>query len=137
MELLVNRTEYQTGCTVGEFDIDSHPFCFTLEDVVRPAGVKVQNETAIPAGRYRVRMTWSNRFKKPMPELMNVPMFAGVRIHGGNTAEDTEGCILIGMHRSRSAIDTCAPACEAVYKLIDDAEKQGEVWITIRDSKAV
>lgn len=137
MELLVSRTEYQPVCTIGEFDIDGAAFCFTLEDVVRPAGVKVQNETAIPAGRYRMRMTWSNRFKKMMPELMNVPMFAGVRIHGGNTSEDTEGCILVGMHRSRQSIDTCAPACDHIYGLIADAEKLGEVWITIRDTKAV
>ena len=135
MELLVNRTEYQDHCTIGEFDINGSPYCFTLEDTVRAPGVKIQNETAIPAGRYRVRMTWSNRFKKQMPELMNVPMFAGVRIHGGNTDADTEGCILAGLHRSRSSIDTCAPAVGHIYDVIATAERIEEVWITIKDNK--
>ncbi len=135
MELLVNRTEYQDVRTIGEFDIDGAPYCYTLEDAVRDPGVKVQNETAIPAGRYRVRMTFSNRFKRIMPELMNVPMFAGVRIHGGNTEADTEGCILVGLHRSRAAINTCADACEHIYTAIAEAERQGEVWITIKDKK--
>lgn len=135
MELLLNRAEYQPGRTFGEFDIDGVPYCYTLEDAVRAPGVKVQNETAIPAGRYRVRMTFSNRFKKVMPELMGVPMFAGVRIHGGNTEADTEGCILVGMHRSRAGINTCAPACKHIYAAIAAAERQGEVWITIKDNK--
>lgn len=136
MELLINRTDYQSGCTIGEFDIDGQPFCYTLEDVVRAKGAKkIAGQTAIAAGRYRVRMTWSNRFKKPMPELMNVPEFEGVRLHGGNTALDTLGCPLLGMHRSRSGIDTCAPACEHVYAAISAAERQGEVWLTIKDNK--
>ena len=131
MEILLNRTTLKENQTLGELDIDGSPFCFTCEDTVRADGVKVQNETAIPARRYRVRMTWSNRFQKVMPELMNVPNFAGVRIHGGNTEADTEGCILVGMHLNRTGIDTCAPAVDKLYATIADAEKQGEVWLSV------
>lgn len=131
MNLLVNRKTLKPNQTIGEFDIDGQPFCFTCEDTVRPDGEKVQNETAIPAGRYRVRMTWSNRFKKIMPELMNVPNFAGVRIHGGNTEADTEGCILVGMHLNRAGIDTCPPAVEHIYDVIAAAELEEEVWLSV------
>lgn len=132
MELLLKRTDFQAVRTFGELDIDGEPYCFTLEDAVREPGVKVRGATAIPAGRYRVRMTFSNRFKKVMPELMNVPMFDGVRIHAGNSEADTDGCILAGLRRSRAGIDTCAPACGHIYDAIAAAERQGEVWITIQ-----
>lgn len=134
LELRVKRTDCTVRSTIGEFDIDGAPFCYTLEDVVRPAGVKVKGETAIPAGRYRVRNTYSPKFRRVMPQIMEVPMFDGIRIHGGNSSADTEGCLLLGMHRGRDHIDTCAPALEHVYTLITGAEAAGrEVWITIED----
>ena len=57
------------------------------------------NETAIPEGRYPLVMTKSMRFKKWLPLLLGVPGFSGVRIHAGNTAKDTQGCILVGENK--------------------------------------
>ena len=94
--------------------------CYTLEDTVRPAGVKVQKETAIPPGTYQMRLSHSNRFKKILPEILNVPMFTGVRMHGGNTYKNTEGCILLGFARNKSQgqISNCAPAVAEVMRII-------------------
>jgi hypothetical protein len=57
---------------------------------------KVKGESAIPKGTYTVRFTYSPRFKKNMWQIIDVPGFDGIRIHAGNTADDTEGCILVG-----------------------------------------
>lgn len=96
MKLRLERFKFGDTYTIGELFVDNKDECFTLEDVVRPLGEKVQNETAIPAGIYKVVIDYSNHFQKELPHILNVPMFEGVRIHSGNTSKDTEGCILVG-----------------------------------------
>ena len=94
MKLKLQRTFKAETYTIGKLFIDGVYFCDTLEDKVRD--VKIKGITAIPTGKYKIQITMSNRFKKLMPLLINVPNFEGVRIHSGNTSEDTEGCILVG-----------------------------------------
>ena len=103
MELVLTRHYAVADATLGSLLLDGDFQCFTLEDVVRKT--KVYGETAIPAGRYKVEMTKSERFSdayeklgrgRKVPEVLNVPNYTGVRIHVGNSAKDTEGCILVG-----------------------------------------
>lgn len=102
MKLEVIRTDrFETSC-VGELHIDGRRQCYTLEDTIREVASKpveqwkIKGKTAIPRGTYKVILSMSNRFKELLPEVLNVPGYTGVRIHPGNTAEDTEGCILVG-----------------------------------------
>jgi len=95
MNLLLLRNIYTDKSTIGDLLVDSNFFCYTLEDIVRKPGEKIYGRTAIPSGKYEVVLSMSNRFKKLIPELLNVPNFTGVRMHGGNTSEDTEGCIIL------------------------------------------
>jgi hypothetical protein len=83
-----------TNATIGSLSIDGVFFCHTLEDPVRDE--KIYGKTAIPTGTYKVVITMSPRFKRELPLLLDVPNYQGVRIHPGNTADDTEGCILVG-----------------------------------------
>jgi hypothetical protein len=69
---------------------------FAVEDKVRAPGVKVQDETAIPAGSYKMRISKSPKFGRLLPEILDVPGFSGIRIHKGNTAADSSGCLIIG-----------------------------------------
>jgi hypothetical protein len=102
--------------------------------VVRPDGEKVYGETAIPAGRYRVEITMSPRFKQLMPLLIDVPGYAGVRIHPGNKAADTEGCILPGTLRSHNQVQNSRVAYAALYAQIKAAQDaKEEVWIDVRN----
>ena len=95
--------------------------------------IKVFGKTAIPYGRYEVVMTFSNRFKKMMPLLLNVKGFEGVRIHSGNTDEDTEGCILVGYKKDvlNNQILQSRPAIGEVYMILSEAVKREKVYIEI------
>ena len=104
MKLNVKRIYFAPTYTIGKLYIDGVKFCDTLADVVREDGIKVYGQTAIPAGTYNVVLTMSNRFKKVLPLLQNVPNFEGIRIHAGNTSEDTHGCLLVGTNDKKGMV---------------------------------
>lgn len=120
--------------TIGKMYIDGVEECYTLEDVVRPDGEKVYGETAIPTGRYRVVITRSNRFGVDMPLVLDVPNFSGIRIHPGNTAKDTHGCILVGLSQGGNSIGASRLAYDSVFFKIGNAiSNGGEVWLEVKE----
>lgn len=114
MKLQLKRKYRTNNSTIGELYIDGIFECYTLEDVERD--IKIKNETAIPKGTYKVIINQSNRFKRLLPLLINVPNFEGVRIHSGNTNHDTEGCILVGKTRSLDFIGQSRKAFDSLFK---------------------
>lgn len=106
MKLILLREESRNEFTPGELLLNGTHFCWTLEDQIRevkgvsPVEWKVFGKTAIPEGTYRVILNWSNRFKRQMIEILNVPGFAGIRIHNGQTEKNTDGCILVHYKRA-------------------------------------
>ena len=126
MQITVKRLYKTDTSTIGELLIDGVFECFTLEDIERP--VKIKAETAIPKGTYKVIINESNRFKRLMPLLLNVPNFEGVRIHSGNTNHDTEGCILVGQTRNKNYIGQSRKAYEKLFKKMQAAK---EISLTI------
>ncbi len=134
MEIIVQRGASSAESTIGDMSIDGDHFCFTLEDVVRPPGVKVQDKTAIPPGRYRVTIEPSPAFKRDMPRLHDVEGFAGILIHNGNTAADTKGCILVGATRSKDFIGNSNATFAALFALLQATITKGEdIHVTVRN----
>jgi len=127
MKVNVKRVQIDPDVTIGRLTVDGSPFeCWTLEDPVRPDGVKIHGETAIPAGTYVVELTQSPRFKRVLPLLLNVANFVGVRIHTGNSVEDTHGCLLVGMDKLAATIGRSRIAFDALFDLMQTARARGE-----------
>jgi hypothetical protein len=126
MKLHLKRLHRTNKSTIGELTIDGKFECYTLEDIERD--VKIKSETAISKGTYKVIINQSNRFKRLMPLLLNVPNFEGVRIHAGNTNHDTEGCILVGRTRGIDFIGQSRKAYDSLFKKMQEAK---EITLTI------
>jgi hypothetical protein len=134
MELKLIRETFTEKSTIGSLYVNGIFFCYTLEDKDRKlesGGVKEYAKTAIPRGKYKVVLSFSNRFKKYLPELINVPQFAGIRIHAGNTADHSEGCILVGATKTVDFIGQSQVTFGKLMKAIQAVEKIEKINITI------
>jgi hypothetical protein len=131
MKLDLLRVVLTSRCTIGVLRVNGTHQCFVLEDTVRGPGVKVPKETAIPAGTYRVEITHSPRFGVEMPLVLDVPGFAGIRIHPGNSKDDTEGCLLVGRHvlltgSHEYAVTESRAAYVDLFSLLDAARRRAD-----------
>lgn len=142
MEIKVNRIARKDGYTIGRLFINNEYFCDTLEDTDRGLSSTMQvNEilakkrkgvTAIPTGKYDVVLTFSPRFKRVLPLLLSVKCYEGVRIHAGNSAEDTEGCLLVGENKAKGQVLNSRATFERLMAILLECEKRKEkVTITI------
>jgi len=131
MELKLTRKEFTERSTIGELGVNGTFECFTLEDPVRPEGVKIPGQTAIPEGTYPIIINFSYRFKRLLPLLKNVPGFDGVRIHVGNVPEDTEGCILVGESKGENIIYQSGRAFGRLWIKLYEAFGIGPISITV------
>lgn len=137
MELKLNRIFLGSSATIGELLVNDKYLCDTLEDRVRPEGEKVYGKTAIPEGTYEVKLTHSPRFKKILPEILNVPNFSGIRIHSLNKAEESEGCIGVGEWNGKDTnwISNSRKAFNKLFAILQEASDRGEkITITINNS---
>ena len=130
MRIVVKRTFKGKDYTIGKLYINGDYFCDTLEDVVRD-GEKVYGKTAIPEGTYTIVLTMSNRFKKILPLLLQVPKFEGVRIHSGNTAADTEGCILVGKNTEKGKVLESRAVFAQLMKRLESVENKETITIEL------
>ena len=142
MKIDLHRKWRKKGYSIGILYINGQRICETLEDEDRGlsedmtpddiAKRKIKGETAIPIGRYQVTWTYSPRFKKMLPLLNGVPGYTGIRIHSGNKAKDTEGCILCGRNTEVGTVTNSRYWTNKVNSLIENAIKaKEEVTITI------
>lgn len=141
----LNRDTYRGLTTIGAMNYpDNQGKCFTLEDCVRAWGIKDAGNTAIPAGRYRLKVNVSPAFNRLMVLVYNNPndysidngtTFSGVRIHGGNKISDTKACIIVG--KTRVNDQTIKDSCESeITALVQKYEREGhEVFLEIMNLK--
>lgn len=139
MKLTLKRIFLGLDYTIGKLFVNGDFFCDTLEDLVRdlnkdgdltdPGETKVYGATAIPYGTYKIIMSMSPKFKRMLPRLVDVPGFEGVLIHAGNTAKDTEGCILVGRNKIKGSLTDSRVTENALTKMLMECKE--DIYITI------
>jgi hypothetical protein len=142
MEIIVKRVELTDESSISEWSIDGKFECYGIEDKDRGLlssmseseikALKIYGKTAIPKGTYQVVLSFSNRFKKYLPELLNVKGYAGVRIHPGNTAADSEGCLLPGTTKAKNFVGNSVKAFNTLFAKMKTVEKKEKIFITIK-----
>jgi hypothetical protein len=141
MNIKVIRKTFTEVSTIGELYINDTFFCYTLEDKdrdinkdgdLKDAGeTKVYGLTAIPRGTYNLVLSFSNRFQKYLPEIQKVEGFEGIRIHAGNKAEDSHGCILLGTTKGANFIGASVAAMTKFMAELKKVEKTEKITIQI------
>ena len=147
MNLILQRIAKKKEYTIGRLYMKEERegaapslqyFCDTLEPTWRNVGWgkpgrKVAGRTAIPAGRYAVAVTWSPHLKEWLPLLLHVPLFEGIRIHAGNTALDTRGCILVGENRKPGMVLNSRRTLSLLMKRLKERPEGEGIHIEVRD----
>lgn len=139
MDLNLKRIFRGDEYTIGHLYIDDNYYCDVLEDVDRGLSsdmsekeikkIKIYGRTAIPTGRYEVEVTYSPKFKRHLPLLIGVKGFSGIRIHSGNTHEDTLGCLLVGFNKEKGKVLNSRVTSDKLTALLRNCEE--EIYITV------
>lgn len=128
MKIKVDRIYKGESYTIGKMYLNGEYFCDTLEDAIRP--VKIPNETAIPAGIYKVEVTYSPRFKRNLPLLVDVPNYTGIRIHNGSNKDHTSGCILVGFNTSKGKLTNSRKTSDKLTNMLKSLSEPIEIEIS-------
>ena len=136
MEIRLVRSVFTDNSVMGKMYVNGEFFAYTCEDKDRDlrgdVSKKVKGETAIDYGKYEVICSFSDHFQRYLPLLLNVPCFEGIRIHGGNTAADSLGCILVGADGDmKSKVWNCASKVASLVAMLKAVEKKEKSWIKI------
>ena len=138
MRIEIVRIAFKNTYTIGKLYVDGKYFSDVLEDVDRGLDSsmteseilkkKVKGQTAIPTGHYVINITYSPKYKRMMPLLLDVKGFSGIRIHSGNSSKDTEGCLLVGKNKKVGMVLESRDTYQRLFKMM---EGQKEITIDI------
>lgn len=153
MKIKLIRKAKTDSYTIGDLYVNDVFICNTIEDTDRGlkqdmnsieiSKIKVQDQTAIPTGKYKITLSiQSPSFsKKPyylnfcngyLPRLENVPGFTGILIHRGVDQNHSSGCIIVGYNTIKGKVTNSQKAFETVYSMLKEADDKGEnIFITI------
>jgi hypothetical protein len=133
MRLFLKREIFSDTSTIGRLFVNGNFFCYTLEDKDRGLNdsmslltikaKKIFGVTAIPKGTYTIKVSMSNRFKRLLPEILNVKGYEGIRMHRGNYAGDSLGCVILGAKKGNDAVFESTSTEIALVRLLESKKE--------------
>lgn len=143
--LILIRKHFKDSYTIGnlfclgsfvenkDIKLISNKFlCNIIEDKFRGNDLsknKVKDKTAIPEGFYEIKITHSAKYNKMLPEIINVPYFSGIRIHAGNSADDSSGCLICGYNK---IVGKVVDSRKCLKEIIDEIQRYDLCFLTIK-----
>lgn len=138
MRIKLVRKYRKENYTIGKLYLNGVYFCDTIEDrdrglddtmsVEEILRLKKYGTTCIPYGTYKVQITYSPKYKKLMPLIVNVKGFSGIRIHSGNTAADTLGCLIVGKNTQVGMVTQSRKTYNELFSILS---KEKDITIEI------
>ena len=135
MELLLERKYPKSNYTISNLYVNGKFYCNVIEDAVRDFNkngtfdcgeFKISGHTAIPYGEYEIKVTYSPKFKRELPLLLNVKHFEGIRIHRGNTEKDSSGCLIPGENKKKGMVINSTKYELELTKMIKECNNKRE-----------
>ena len=133
MRIELVRIAFKDTYTIGKLYVDGKYFSDVIEDKDRGLDSsmteseilekKLKGQTAIPTGHYVINITYSPKYKRMMPLLLDVKGFSGIRIHSGNTAKDTEGCLIVGKNKKVGMVLESRDTYKRLFKMMEGQEE--------------
>ena len=144
MELRLERKYRSNNYCIDKLYINGKYFSDALEDPDRGLTdsmsleeikkIKIKGNTCIPYGTYNVIITYSPRFKRNLPLINNVKGFDGIRVHNGNTPQDSSGCVLLGFNKIKGQVIDSKVTVNKFIDIVQKALNKGEK-VTIEITK--
>lgn len=141
LELTLQRLWFTALSTCGELSVEGRIGPYTLELPVKDG----LPGSAIPPGRYKIELApspkflaaaehdpWIDLYAKQMPHIIGIPGRSLIMFHWGNTPDNTDGCVLVGLHHDVDTVGESRKAFESLYTLIEAPAKAGECWINVQ-----
>lgn len=136
MRVTLRRIAFKDKYTIGKVYINNKYFSDAIEDKDRGLydymdeeyilEKKIKHETAIPYGMYKLMWTYSPKYKRMMSEIIDVKGFSGIRIHSGNTEDDTSGCVILGFNKKVGKVLDSRKTCKKFDAIIEECYKKQE-----------
>ena len=140
MKLQLRRLYRKPEYIIGKLYINGEYYCDVVEDrdrgltqdmdLAQIKKIKVMHETAIPYGTYKVRLSLSPHFKKILPEILNVPGFSGIRMHGGSSASSSSGCLILGKNTIKGGVTNSKYYVNKLIEILKNTNEPVEISIT-------
>ena len=125
--ITVLRFDYSKNHTKSIIFVNDQFFCFGMEPENKFNNTIKGQRDLIPEGTYPIKLSKSPKFKRVLPEILDVPFNSGIRIHPGNFPSDTSGCLILGTHFDENILFNSRKKVDGLISILKSFEDRKDI----------